>query len=178
MTLRLNGSTSGYVEIDAPAVAGTRSIVLPDELDSKLPISGGKILQIVRATDTTQRTTTSNDFVDASISVTITPQKSNSSILLIWCAAIRIEGGTGGAYDMGYFQITDSSNNAVSGAQSTAIGNAFTGGSYHSMVLIGYATPGTTSSVTYKGRFRDISATTAYLVNESSGQLFAIEVSA
>jgi len=29
MTLRLNGSTSGYTEIDAPAVAGSNSIVLP-----------------------------------------------------------------------------------------------------------------------------------------------------
>jgi hypothetical protein len=29
MTLRLNGSTSGYVEIDAPAVAGSTSITLP-----------------------------------------------------------------------------------------------------------------------------------------------------
>jgi len=29
MTLRLNGSTSGYTEIDAPAVAGNNSIALP-----------------------------------------------------------------------------------------------------------------------------------------------------
>lgn len=31
MTLRLNGSTSGYIEIDAPAVAGTRTLVLPTD---------------------------------------------------------------------------------------------------------------------------------------------------
>ena len=30
MTLRLNGSTSGYVELDAPAVAGTTALTLPD----------------------------------------------------------------------------------------------------------------------------------------------------
>ena len=29
MTLRLNGSTSGYTEIDAPAVAGSNTITLP-----------------------------------------------------------------------------------------------------------------------------------------------------
>lgn len=29
MTLRLNGSTSGYVEIDAPAVAGNNTLILP-----------------------------------------------------------------------------------------------------------------------------------------------------
>jgi hypothetical protein len=29
MSLRLNGSTSGYSEIDAPAVAGNNTLVLP-----------------------------------------------------------------------------------------------------------------------------------------------------
>lgn len=29
MTLRLNGSTSGYTEIDAPAIAGSNTLVLP-----------------------------------------------------------------------------------------------------------------------------------------------------
>jgi hypothetical protein len=29
MTLRLNGSTSGYVEIDAPAAAGSNTLILP-----------------------------------------------------------------------------------------------------------------------------------------------------
>ena len=30
MTLRLNGSTSGYVEIDAPATAGSNTLTLPN----------------------------------------------------------------------------------------------------------------------------------------------------
>ena len=30
MTLRLNGSTSGYVEIDAPATAGSNTLILPN----------------------------------------------------------------------------------------------------------------------------------------------------
>lgn len=29
MTLRLNGSTSGYIEVDAPAIAGNNTLVLP-----------------------------------------------------------------------------------------------------------------------------------------------------
>jgi hypothetical protein len=29
LTLRLNGSTSGYTELDAPAVAGSNTLVLP-----------------------------------------------------------------------------------------------------------------------------------------------------
>ena len=50
MTLRLNGSTSGYAEIDAPANAGTTVLTLPtangtlDRLER-----AGNILQVVRA---------------------------------------------------------------------------------------------------------------------------------
>lgn len=40
MTLRLNGSTSGYTELDAPAVAGNNNI--------KLPAGNGSAYQIVR----------------------------------------------------------------------------------------------------------------------------------
>jgi hypothetical protein len=40
MTVRLNGSTSGYTELDAPAVAGNNNI--------KLPSSNGAAFQIVR----------------------------------------------------------------------------------------------------------------------------------
>jgi hypothetical protein len=40
MTLRLNGSTSGYTEIDAPAVAGSNTLVLPSGNGSN-----GQVLQ-------------------------------------------------------------------------------------------------------------------------------------
>jgi hypothetical protein len=40
MTLRLNGSTSGYTEIDAPAVAGSNTLVLPT--------GAGSAYQVVR----------------------------------------------------------------------------------------------------------------------------------
>ena len=64
MTLRLNGSTSGYTEIDAPAVAGSNTLVLPTGNGSSgqfLQTNGsgtlswagaGKILQVVRAETT------------------------------------------------------------------------------------------------------------------------------
>ena len=34
MALRLNGSTSGYVELNAPAVAGSQSLTIPNDLKS------------------------------------------------------------------------------------------------------------------------------------------------
>jgi hypothetical protein len=46
MTLRLNGSTSGYVEIDAPAVAGNNTLALPSTPNGSLVAldSSGRLL--------------------------------------------------------------------------------------------------------------------------------------
>ena len=142
-----------------------------------LPTTGfGKVLQVVRATDSTNRSTTSTSYVDASISVTITPTKNTSAILLIWTA----QSWPFGAQAIQDMQITDSSNVAISGAETSRMGINSTIDSYLSFTAIGYATPATTSSVIYKGRFKLNSASsTARLQNlTTTGQLFAIEVSA
>jgi hypothetical protein len=50
MTLRLNGSTSGYTEIDAPAVAGSNTLVLPGgsgSADQVLATNGSGTLSFV-----------------------------------------------------------------------------------------------------------------------------------
>ena len=136
---------------------------------------GGKILQVVRATDSSSRTTTSTSFVDASISVTITPQKSSSAVMLIWACSANPD------LDRRMtLQITDNSNVAISGAQSHEVGKATaSGGQVYPVTLIAYATPATTSAVTYKGRFATVAGGTATLNNSgSTGQLFAIEVAA
>lgn len=150
---------------------------LNDTFAAKLNLAGGKILQIVRATDATIRSTTSTSYVDASLSVTITPQKSDSAIILIWSLAILVTD----ASSYGQVGITDNSNNAISGAERVVIG-VFTGGSSFNdgIVLIGYSTPATTSATTYKARFaRNFGTGTITLENAShTGQLYAIEVSA
>jgi hypothetical protein len=173
--IRLYGSTSGYTELAPPAVAPDGVLSLPSGVGTLLTAEGGKVLQIVRATDTTDRTTTSATFVDASISVTITPQKSTSAILLIWSvSAINNTNGQGAN-----LRISDSSNNAISGAED--VQQSVSG----AIMLIpfaafGYATPATTSPVTFKGRFRCETTGTTTLRNATNhtGQLYAIEVSA
>ena len=55
---------------------GVWTKIYPDVMDA---VGGGKVLQVVRATDSTQRTTNNTDWEDVTgMSVTITPQKSNS----------------------------------------------------------------------------------------------------
>ena len=144
-----------------------------------LPTTGfGKVLQVVRATDTTQRSTTSTSFVDASISVTITPQKNTSAIILIWVANAYVFTASSSLV-RGYLQITDNSNNAISGAQNVALAMANGIELNVPSILIGYATPATTSATTYKGRFKADTSDEIGVINASTTtQLFAIEVSA
>lgn len=147
--------------------------------------AGGKILQVVRATDSTLRSTTSTSFVDANISVTITPQKSTSAVLLVWSARLTIAGSGASGNFRGQTAITDSSNNNISGAAQPTFGyfgdTTLTNGEmYHHAAVIAYATPATTSAVTFKGRFKVLAASTTLTLENgnNTGQLYAIEVSA
>jgi len=140
--------------------------------------TGGKILQVVRATDTTNRSTTSTSLVDADISVTITPTSSSSNIILVWTCRIKVSGGsTKNEYSL---VITDSSNNPISGTDYDILGVRSTAEARFQSTIIGFDSPATTSATTYKGRFSAIIDETITIFNSSlpTGQMFAIEVSA
>jgi hypothetical protein len=144
--------------------------------------AGGKVLQVVRATDTTSRSTTSTSFVDVTgMSVTITPKSATSSII-IDAVFLPNVASTTTASRVGYWQITDSSNVAVSGSQSIEWG-IVTGTTYTMYGHIharAYVTTGSTSAVTYKLRFSvNAASVTAFTRNDAStGQMFAMEVAA
>jgi hypothetical protein len=160
------------------------AVDLNDTFAAKLNLAGGKILQIVRATDATQRTTTSTSYVDANISVTITPQKSTSAILILATGTTGQNNATNNVM-LGLIRITDSSNNAISGAQNVFFGadgltRATTAVVSDGYTIIAYATPATTSPVTYKLQFRVTNAANLFALENSqtTGQMYAIEVSA
>jgi len=185
---------SGYTEIAADASADDNVLTLPStgttlatdvDLATKLNIAGGKILQIVRSTDTTDRSTTSTSYVDVTgMSVTITPQKSDSAIIIV-ATGYAITTSALDSVNWAVYAITDSSNNAISGAQFMLLGlEGFTGSgtrvTRNNLNMWGYSTPATENATTYKLRFRtDSASVTAFLLNASStGQMYAIEVSA
>ena len=60
---------------------------------------GGKVLQVVTATDETERSTTSTSFVTASntLSVTITPSSASNKIYLL-CSTVATKNTAGGGY--------------------------------------------------------------------------------
>jgi hypothetical protein len=170
MATTANGTP--YVESsDLVANYPAVSLALAEHIDDNT----GKVLQVVRATDATLRSTTSSTYVDASISVTITPQRIDSTILVIW----SFVGTHVSTSDFSDFQITDSSNVALSGAEAFEIGSNTTNTFVTFITGIGFSTPGTIAATTYKGRFRRSSSGTAQIANGvNTGQLYAIEVSA
>lgn len=107
--IRINGDTSGYVDLAAPAVAGATSLTLP--------LNGfGKVLQVVQSVKTDVFSTTSTSFVDVTgWTASITPTSTTSKIF--------VQFGTS----------TSASGDLYTGFQllrgSTAIGNASASGS-------------------------------------------------
>jgi hypothetical protein len=149
--LRLNGSTSGYSQIDAPAIAGDQTFTLPgtggtlDRLNR-----AGNILQVVNATYGTQVVSSSSAFADTGLTASITPTSSSSKILIFVNQA--------GLYK--------STNNTYMQLRllrgSTALidferAGGFTGGTGNSGFGSASAcyldSPATTSSTTYKTQF-------------------------
>lgn len=159
------------------AKVGADSSAVTSSLDYRIAqleaISHGKILQVVRATDTTNRTTTSTSLVDANLSVTITPTAATSTVLLIATADVSPN-----ANDGCYLAITDSSNVAISGGERYAAQDLSSSGQLYRVTAIAYDSPATTSATTYKLRFRSALGGSATLQNgTTTAQMFAIEVS-
>jgi hypothetical protein len=179
MATTLNGTP--YVESsDLVANYPAISLALANKIDSF-----AKIRQVVRATDATGRSTTSTSFVDASISVTITPTRNTSTILLLWVARAQILGSGSNGNFRGQLRITDSANVAQSGSQEGTYGYVASTGLtdatlYHHIALVGWASPATLSAVTYKGQFRVLAGSNTNTIDNANntGQLYAIEVAA
>jgi len=183
--IRLYGSTSGYTELAPPAVAPDGVLSLPSGVGTLLTAEGGKVLQVVRATDSTERTTTSTTYVDVTgMSITITPQKDTSAIILIVTAQIISQVSGNDPY--GFLRITNSGGTAISGAENFLVGaqNQTTGGGisyeFNPTTVTAYNTPATLSSVTYKVQAKVDAGRTIIFSNSSfsTAQMYAIEVSA
>jgi hypothetical protein len=87
--LILNGSTSGSVTLDVPAVAGTTTLTLPTTSGTVLTngtntnFPAGSVLQVVQGTTATAVSSSSNVLADTGLTATITPKSATSKILVI-----------------------------------------------------------------------------------------------
>jgi hypothetical protein len=120
---------------------------------------GGKVLQVVTATDSTTRNTTSSSFVTASntLSVNITPSSTSSKIFIVVNAAGYIN-ATG---DANYTIYRDSTN--LGGSNGMTILYNETAAQINASIAMSYLdSPSSTSQLTYQVYFKTV-AGTAYL---------------
>jgi len=138
---------------------------------------GGKILQVVTATDSTNRSTTSTSFVTGSntLSVDITPATASSRIFIQVCVMHYV--GTAGKSVHTTIYRDDANLASTYGMQSVYVTSSNAPGLNASMSITD--SPSTTSAVTYQVYFAAQSGTTAYLnYNSCLATITAIEIGA
>ena len=165
--LRLNGSTSGYSQLDAPAIAGDQTFTLPgtggtiDRLNR-----AGNILQVVNATYSTSTSSSSSTYADTGLTATITPTSASSKILVL----VNQAGCYKTASDTALALRLLRGATALISFESIAGGNSTTATNATGSASVCYLdTPATTSSTTYKTQLISTSNSALVVVQVSNG---------
>ena len=84
MSLKLNGATSGSIELDVPAAIGSDlNITIPGAAGTLDRLErAGNILQVVNASTNTEVSNSTTTMTDTGLSVNITPSSTTSKILV------------------------------------------------------------------------------------------------
>jgi hypothetical protein len=176
MSLILQGSTSGSVTLQEPAVAGTTVLTLPAVTGTVLTTTSpktGNVLQVVSATYSTEISNSTATYSDAGLSVSITPSSSSSKILVL-CSQGMFKSTTSGGI---YMQVLRDSTSILVNGRLGITDSAGVGGSV--LWSCNYLdSPATTSAITYKTQFRNFNATgTAYVnIDGSTAQITLLEI--
>jgi hypothetical protein len=157
----------------AVAPAATDEFLVSDagvlkRVDASL-VGRGKVLQVITATDTTSRTTTSTSFVTASntLSVDITPSATSSKIFIIINTTML------GA-DVYYTIYRDSTNLGPS----VGFGGVSSASARCAGAISVVDSPSSTSEITYQLYARVASGTAYINVDNNKGSITAMEISA
>ena len=155
----LNGSTSGSVTLDPPAVAGSTVITLPSTSGTMLTTASsgqsipkaalptGSVLQVVRSSLTSQVTTSSSTYSALGLSATIVPVSATSKLYIFvnLAACGKLSGDTA----LGV-RLLKNASTTVQQIDETAARTGSTGTSIIGAVAgIAEETSGSTSSRTY-----------------------------
>ena len=114
-------------------------------------LGAGAVLQVVTATTLTSDTTTSSTYVDSSLSASITPSSTSNKIYIVISSRCGV--GVGDKAPR-YAIFRDSTN--ITGSSSTEGMSVYqaNGATIQSLSITYLDSPSTTSSITYKLRFR------------------------
>ena len=166
----------------ATAPADTDEFLISDagvlkRLDASLVGGGGKVLQVISATDSTQRTTTSTSYVTASNTLTanITPSATSSKVLIL-VNSTCYNSASGYTY---YTIFRDSTNVASNSSQDELTAQYGISGTNISPLSIKFLdSPNTTSQITYQAYMKVQNSTGYFNVNGNTGSIILMEIGA
>jgi len=149
------------------------STVSPTGLKWATPASGGKVLQVVSATYSTQTSTGSNTFIDSGLTASITPTLNTSKVLVL---TMQFAGCyTTSNYTSNYVKLMRGSTDLTTSANPALFygGATFSTNELDAVVSFSYLdSPATTSSTTYKTQFKQGNTGTAII--NTGGSLSSI----
>jgi len=162
MPIKLNGATSGSVELDVPAAVGSDlQLTLPTAAGTLDRLErAGNILQVVQGSTSTTVTVSNEAYTDTGLSATITPTNSTSKILVIISQQAQYSRSNNGQ-GIGIKILRDStvihapvSNNQGGLTDYVATGDATSINRYFVYNRTLLDSPNTTNAVTYKTQGR------------------------
>ena len=176
MPVRLNGSTSGYTELSAPAVAGNNTITLPTGNGTSGQVlttngsgalswaNAGKVVQVVQTTITTEFVFSSATYADATnFNFSITPTNSSSKVLVMMTPHVFIDN-----YSAGSTQITGKIVRGSTDVFELTLAAGYGQNTGHPYPMIYLDSPATTSATTYKLQVKASSAYNNSRINNST----------
>jgi hypothetical protein len=158
MTLRLNGSTSGYVEIDAPAVAGSTAITIPATTGGEFIVSDSSGNIDLGPLDINGGASDDSVVIDGSGRLLVGTTASTQAVRAVFQGNSNAAGGTGvfvlgfggaspsGGASLGNIDFTDSSHTAAARIQGIRDGGTWTSGVSQPTRLVFSTTPSGSAS--------------------------------
>jgi hypothetical protein len=156
-------NTVSLAKLTATGTPSSSTFLRGDNSWASAGATAGQVIQVVTATDSTQRTTTSSSFVTASntLSLSITPSSASNKIFVICTATFYVGSGTNGAMTI-YRGATNL------GESTWGIGRIYANATVTLPTTISYLdSPSSTSALTYQLYFRSDGSSTLYL-NETA----------
>jgi hypothetical protein len=184
VAIKAPDTIASNLTLTLPSADGTSGQVLQTNGSGVLSFAGvsasaGQVIQVITATDSTERLTSSTSFVTASntLSVTITPSSASNKILVIAGTSVRVQASTTGAWTI-FRDATDLGAGSSAGMMNIhddegddTAETAFFAGSI-------LDSPATTSSTTYQVYMRRVTGVNGVNLNylATKGSITVMEI--
>jgi hypothetical protein len=165
-------ATIALAKLSATGTPSASTFLRGDNSWASAGAAAGQVIQVLGATDSTQRATTSTSFVTGSntLSVTITPSSASSKFAIFVGHYGYNTGNTT------YYTIFRDSTN-LGGSQGIAVFGSGSGAVDLQVFYSHLDSPNTTSPITYQAYMKVVAATTGYMsVNNSTSQIIVMEI--